>query len=310
MGSPVRTSYVYLQHYLRHPYLWKQLQGGKMRSWGAKSLQESGKRGEPHLVGDGFARIGEGSGTTNVLTGSGVDEAWTSGALLAEGVLELLREKKPFTKENLERTYVARRRQSWLEEEGQVAEKARDGFGHGVVTGLLGMALSGLTKGKINLGPDPVPPQEHFQLLEDWYAGKIPASEVDRLRAECRAKNVPLAPALMKAAGWPELEYDGELLVTHQDALLLGGKVQAPAGYADHVVFLQPAVCERCGTRTCIEICSAQAITPGEGKTPAFDREKCVHCGACLWNCTQALDGEQGNIAFRPGAGGLHSAEN
>ncbi|HEX7488537.1 MAG TPA: 4Fe-4S ferredoxin, partial [Anaeromyxobacteraceae bacterium] len=78
----------------------------------------------------------------------------------------------------------------------------------------------------------------------------------------------------------------------------------------DHVVFLQPAVCERCGTRTCIEICSAQAIAPGEGKTPAFDREKCVHCGACLWNCTQALDGEQGNIAFRPGAGGLHSAEN
>ena len=310
MGSPVRTSYLYLQHYLRHPYLWKQLQGGKMRSWGAKTLQESGKRGEPHLVGDGFARIGEGSGTTNVLTGSGVDEAWTSGALLAEGVLELLQQKQPFTKENLERAYVGRRRQSWLEEEGRVAEKARDGFGRGVVTGFLGMALSGLTKGKINLGPEPVPPQEHFQSLEEWYAGKIPATEVDRLRAECRAKNVPLAPALMKAAGWPELEYDGQLLVTHQDALLMGGKVQAPSGYADHVVFLQPAVCEGCGSRTCIEICSAQAIAPGEGKVPAFDREKCVHCGACLWNCTQALDGEQGNIAFRPAAGGLHSAEN
>ncbi len=310
MGSPVRTSYLYLQHYLRHPYLWKQLQGGKMRSWGAKTLQESGKRGEPHLVGDGFARIGEGSGTTNVLTGSGVDEAWTSGALLAEGVLELLQRKEPFTKENLERAYVARRRQSWLEEEGRVAEKARDGFGRGVVTGFLGMALSGLTHGKINLGPEPVPPQEHFQSLEEWYAGKIPAIEVDRLRAECRAKNVPLAPALMKAAGWPELEYDGQLLVTHQDALLMGGKVQAPSGYADHVVFLQPAVCEGCGARTCIEICSAQAIAPGEGKVPAFDREKCVHCGACLWNCTQALDGEHGNIAFRPAAGGLHSAEN
>ena len=31
---------------------------------------------------------------------------------------------------------------------------------------------------------------------------------------------------------------DGQLLVSHQDALLLGGKVQAPPGYADHVVFL------------------------------------------------------------------------
>ncbi|HSA21161.1 MAG TPA: type II secretion system F family protein, partial [Myxococcota bacterium] len=45
--------------------------------------EESGKLGEPHLAGNGFARIGEGSGSTNVLTGSGVDEAWTTGVQLA-----------------------------------------------------------------------------------------------------------------------------------------------------------------------------------------------------------------------------------
>jgi len=115
----------------------------------------------------------------------------------------------------------------------------------------------------------------------------------------------------MDRSGWPQVPLDGKLLVSHQDALLMGGKVQAPAGYADHVVFLQPAVCECCGSKTCIEICSAQAIAPGEaGGVPAFDREKCVHCGACLWNCTQAIEGERTNIAFRAGAGGLHSAEN
>jgi len=78
LRAPVRTGYRYLQHFLTHPYLWKHLKGGRMRSWGAKSLLESGRRGEPRLAGDGFARIGEGSGSTNVLTGSGVDEAWTS----------------------------------------------------------------------------------------------------------------------------------------------------------------------------------------------------------------------------------------
>ena len=77
--SPTRTSYRYLQHFMLHPYLWRYLEGGKLRSWGAKSLQESGRRGEPFLAGDGYARIGEGSGSTNVLTGSGVDEAWTTG---------------------------------------------------------------------------------------------------------------------------------------------------------------------------------------------------------------------------------------
>ncbi|MGA2603587.1 MAG: 4Fe-4S ferredoxin, partial [Verrucomicrobiia bacterium] len=99
--SPVRTAYRYLQHWMLHPYLWRHLNGGTLRSWGAKTLAESGQRGEPHLVGNGYARIGEGSGSTNVLTGSGVDEAWTTGVQLAEGVIKLLQEKKPFTKENL-----------------------------------------------------------------------------------------------------------------------------------------------------------------------------------------------------------------
>ena len=122
--SPARTSYRYLQHYMQHPYLWRHLRGGKLRSWGAKSLQESGRRAEPRLVGDGYARIGEGSGSTNVLTGSGVDEAWTTGTLLAEGVVELMRAGKPLTRFNLEAAYVDRRRHSWVEIEAQVAAKS------------------------------------------------------------------------------------------------------------------------------------------------------------------------------------------
>ena len=117
----------------------------------------------------------------------------------------------------------------------------------------------------------------------------------------------------MDRCGWPQIPYDGELLVSHQDALLVGGKVQAPPGYANHVVFPHPQVCENCGSRVCIEVCSGEAITPGaDGGVPAFDREKCVHCGACIWNCSQpGADGEEmGNIEFRAGAGGLHSAEN
>jgi electron-transferring-flavoprotein dehydrogenase len=311
--SPARTSYRYLQHYVQHPAIAKYLKGGRMRSWGAKSLQESGRRGEPKLVGDGFARIGEGSGTTNVLTGSGVDEAWASGALLAESVLDLLREGKPFTKENLDATYVARRRASWLDAEAKVAEKSRDGFQKGVVQGMLGMALAGFTKGALHLGTHPVPPHARIRSVEEYYGSRIPRAEIAKIREACAAKGASLHDALMDRAGWPEIQLDGQLLVSHQDALLMGGKVQAPPGYADHVVFVKAELCERCHEKTCIEICSAQAITPGEGGgKPAFDREKCVHCGACIWNCTQPLEpgGERANIEFRAGAGGLHSAEN
>jgi electron-transferring-flavoprotein dehydrogenase len=310
--TPMRTSYRYLQHWMRHPYIWQLVSGGRLRSWGAKTLGESGRRGEPHLAGDGYARIGEGSGTTNVLTGSGVDEAWASGAQLAESVMELLKAGKSFTRDNLEATYVARRRASWLEKEARVAEKSRDGFQKGVVRGMIGMALAGLTQGRFALAGDPPPPYQRIPTIEDYYRGRIPAEEIERLKKECAIKGTSLHGALMQRSGWPAIPYDGQLLVSHQDALLLGGKVQAPPGYADHVDFLYPNLCAACGTKICVEVCSAQAIAPGEGGVPSFDREKCIHCGACRWNCSQPLPGqpERMNIGFRAGTGGLHSAEN
>jgi electron-transferring-flavoprotein dehydrogenase len=310
--SPVRTSYRYLQHWMQHPYVWRHLRGGRLRSWGAKTLQESGRRGEPRLAGDGFVRIGEGSGSTNVLTGSGVDEAWTTGIHAAEGVLELLKAKRPFTKENLEQAYVRRRRRSWVDAEAQAAERARDGFTCGVVSGLVGMALTGLTQGRVAMPGKSLPPAKRLPTIEEYYAGRVPLQEISRIRQECSARGVSLHNALMDRCGWPAIPYDGQLLVSHQDALLMGGKVQAPPGYADHVVFLYPNLCETCGTRVCIEMCSGQAITPGEKATPVFDRDKCVHCGACLWNCavSHPEDAERTTIEFRAGTGGLHSAEN
>jgi electron-transferring-flavoprotein dehydrogenase len=310
--SPVRTAYRYLQHWMQHPYLWRHLEGGRLRSWGAKSLQESGKQGEPWLAGDGYARIGEGSGSTNVLTGSGVDEAWTTGMLLAEGALELLRAGQAFTKENLERAYVARRRASWVEREGRVAERARNGFQRGFVTGLIGMALAGLTNGRLSPGGTPRRPYERVRSIEEYFGGRVTVEEIAQIRRECASTGAGLHDALMDRSGWPRIEHDGELLVSHQDALLIGGKVQAPAGYADHVIFHDPALCQDCRVKLCVDVCSGQAITSTESGVPAFDREKCIHCGACYWNCTQPLPGdpERTNLEFRPGSGGLHSTEN
>jgi len=306
--SPVRTAYRYLQHWMRHPYLWRHLQGATLRSWGAKSLNESGLAAQPAVVGDGFARIGEGSGSTNALTGSGVDEAWTTGSQLAEAVVSLLREGKPLSRENLEKTYLAKRHGSWVEREGRVARRARDGFTSGFLRGLIGMGLAGFTAGRLAW-----PAKKHTspKSLEEYYRGRLTAAQIEEARQQAAAAGLPLHDLLMRLAGWPEIEYDGKLLVSHQDALLLGGKVQGAPGYADHVAFLYPNLCEQCGVQLCVEICSGQALTPGENGVPAFDREKCVHCGACVWSCPQRLpDGTRGNIQLRAAAGGLHSAEN
>ncbi len=308
--SPVRTAYRYLQHYIQHPYLWQYLKGGTLKSWGAKSLQESGRNGEPILAGNGFARIGEGSGSTNVLAGSGVDEAWTTGVQLAESVLELLEAKRPFTRENLEQTYIRRRRSSWVDREARIAAESRNGFQLGVITGMIGMAVAGITRGKLFVDWPSKPLPESTCALEQLYQSRISSVDMKQMQEECAASGSSLHDCIMDRCGWPEIPLDGKLLISHQDALLMGGSVQAMPGYADHVVFLHPELCRNCEPKLCVEMCSGQAITRGENGVPAFDREKCVYCGACLWNCRKSADGEHGNIEFRAGAGGLHSTFN
>jgi len=300
--SPVRTAYRYLQHFMLHPYLWLHLQGGTLKSWGAKSLQESGRHGEPFLAGNGYARIGEGSGSTNVLANSGVDEAWTTGVQLAEAVVELLENNKPFTRQNLEQAYVRRRRESWVDKESRAAADARNGFQHGVVAGLIGTVLAGFTGGTVSFGTSSK--RQAASSLRSYFASRIPAAELRKLQEECAQQGSSLHDRIMDLCGWPQIPVDGKLLISQQDALLMGGSVQASPGYANHVTFICPEVCQKCEAKLCVEMCSGQAITRGEKDIPAFDREKCVYCGACLWNCND------GNIDFRTGAGGLHSALN
>jgi electron-transferring-flavoprotein dehydrogenase len=307
LGDPARTVYRYLQHFIQHPALWRHLKGGTLRSWGAKSLDESGQHGEPFLVGDGYARIGEGSGSTNMLAGSGVDEAWTTGVQLAESTIELLRNGRGFTQENLAETYEKRRRASWVEQNARNAMNARNGFHLGFVPGLIGMALAGMTGGAVSLGAK-IPPA-HNQIKK----GRV-ESQKEMKRREAAMVAVedgrPLHDAIMSARGWPEIVFDGKLLVSQQDALLMGGKVQAMPGFADHVVFRDAGLCIQCEDKTCIAMCSGQALTLGSEGVPLFEREKCVHCGGCLWNCSQTTAEGFTNIEFRSGAGGFHSAEN
>jgi len=307
MGDPKRTAYRYLQHYIQHPLFWPHLKDGTLRSWGAKSLEESGLHGEPFLSGDGYARIGEGSGAMNMLTGSGVDESWATGSQLGEAVLELLHDGRLFTQRNLAETYEKRRRASGVERGARQAKNARNGFHGGFVRGMIGMGLAGLTRGILSLPAHIPPAPKQIRPFSATIAGGLSAQEAASGSID---PHRPLHDALMSLRGWPEIAFDGKLLITHQDALLMGGKVQAAPGFADHVIFLDRKRCVPCEEKTCIAMCSGQAITLGADGAPDFEREKCVHCGACLWNCAHSPDGERSSIEFQAGSGGLHSGEN
>jgi electron-transferring-flavoprotein dehydrogenase len=234
MSDPSRTAYRYLQHYIQHPALWRVPEDGTLRSWGAKSLEESGRHGEPFLSGDGFARIGEGSGSTNMLTGSGVDEAWTTGTQLGEAVLELLRAGQAFHARRIwpdlrsppPRKLGRARRARSGERPQRISRRRRQRHDRHGAGGTDAWSSSRSSRTFLRAQTDsPFAPGAHEpHAVKEAGAG--------RQRWASR-----LHDALLTVRGWPEIPFDGRLLVTQQDALLMGGKVQAMPGFADHVVF-------------------------------------------------------------------------
>ncbi len=119
-------------------------------------------------------------------------------------------------------------------------------------------------------------------------------------------KEPSLHDLVMDRCGWPQIPFDGKLLISQQDALLMGGSVQAPPGYANHVIFVRPEFCQDCEPKLCVEMCSGQAITRGENSVPG------VRSGEMrlLRRVSVELPPSRENVEFRAGAGGLHSALN
>ena len=307
LGDPSRTAYRYLQHYMQHPELWRYLKGGTLRSWGAKSLEESGNHGEPFLAGDGFARIGEGSGSTNVLTGSGVDEAWTTGTQLADAVIELLRAGKPSPRRISAPPTRRGAAQAGWSARREEAKNARNGFHHGLVPGMIGMALAGLTHGKLSLrGTIPSAHEQIRPFSPDDVAGVDPRKPSGwRRRAHRRTSAARCADDRARLAGD---RFDGRLLVTQQDALLMGGKVQAMPGFADHVVFRDPKFAPSARRRPASPCARAGHYAGREGGSPSSARSACTAARAC-GTAPNASASTPISISA-PAPADLHSAEN
>ncbi|MBK8476821.1 MAG: hypothetical protein IPL39_11085 [Opitutaceae bacterium] len=172
--SPARTAHRCLQHWVRHPYLWRHLEGGHCVP-GCRALGESGRRGEPtswETATPASAR----APAPPTSSGSGVDQAWAADPARGR-VIGLLQGRQALAKENLAATYVARRRARLWVDKGKPhrRKKSRDGFTRGVVSGLIGMGLTGLTKGVLNFPfGKALPPHKRLPSIERYYRGKIP----------------------------------------------------------------------------------------------------------------------------------------
>ncbi len=153
MGDPSRTAYRYLQHYIQHPALWRYLKDGTLRSWGAKSLAGVGqaRRAVPdrRWIRAHRRRLRQHQHAHQLRRGRSVDHRRAArrggaGAAARGASPSRRRTSTPPTLRAATRVGWSARREE--------AKNARNGFHGGLVRGLIGMALAGLTHGKLSLG--------------------------------------------------------------------------------------------------------------------------------------------------------------
>ncbi|MDP6849834.1 MAG: electron transfer flavoprotein-ubiquinone oxidoreductase [Planctomycetota bacterium] len=135
-----------MQQWKTHPALSALLKGGKLQSYGAKTVPEGGLHSMLPLFGDGFLHIGDSAGFLNAQRLKGLHLAVKSGALAAEVAGSAISEED-FSSHSLSR-FEQRFQASWAYQELYSVRNFRAGFQRGFFKGVLGAAIGSLSKGK------------------------------------------------------------------------------------------------------------------------------------------------------------------
>ena len=135
-----------LQELKKHPLFKKQLEGGEIQEWGAKTIPEGGFYSLPNkLHGDGLLIIGDSAGLVNVPALKGIHYAIQSGMFAARAIFKALKEKT-YSSEIL-KLYDEWLRESYVIEDLKKVRNMRMAFKKGLYRGLFKASLMTLTGG-------------------------------------------------------------------------------------------------------------------------------------------------------------------
>jgi len=135
-----------LQRLKAHPFVARTLEGGRLVSYGAKTIAEGGWFAMPVPSGDGFIIIGEAAGILDSMKLKGIDLAMKSGMLAAETICEALAADD--TSAKMLAAYDKRLRESWVGRAMWRARNFHQGFHKGIVPGMIHATLQFVTGGR------------------------------------------------------------------------------------------------------------------------------------------------------------------
>ncbi len=310
--SPVRTAYRYLQHFIQHPYSVALSEGRAAAFLGREVAAGIGQAGRAVSGGRRLRahrrRLGKHQRAHRLGRGRGLDHRY---AACRSGDRTFERGPKPFTREvNLEATYVAAA--------GKAGWSGKAGLPNGPATGSrkepyagwLGWRWQGFRAaawpGRESRGQ----PGNVWARWRSSSADRISGGRDPSLREECARLSKPLHDALMERCGWPanrirravDRDPAGRSVAGGQGAG--AGGLRRPRGFPI--------------SRTLRNLRYADLRRGLLGRSDSSRRRQAVRrstaksastAGRALWNCSRETP-QGGNIAFRAGAGGLHSSEN
>ncbi len=264
--NPATDPHRLFQQYKLHPRIAAFLKGGKMVSYGAKSLPEGGLYSMPRMYGDGFLIVGDSAGYMNSMRLKGIHLALRSGMLAAETAFQCLL-KGDFSARSTQQ-YDTAFRADWMHEEMRSCRNFHQGFSKGRLFGLANAGFAQLFGGKGFLFADAMSGKaghEYMREIGEYFGGRgKPAQD--------------------------KLPQDGTLTFDKLTDVYNSGTIHEE-DQPCHLVVTQPDLCStRCVEEfgnPCQHFCPAAVYEmeekPGtrHGIDLKINASNCVHCKTC-----------------------------
>ncbi|HVP38524.1 MAG TPA: electron transfer flavoprotein-ubiquinone oxidoreductase [Candidatus Saccharimonadales bacterium] len=258
--NPLTSPHLMLQLFKTHPLVKGLLDGGKMVSYGAKAIPESGLFSMPRMAFPGGLLCGDSAAWLNPMRLKGIHLAIKSGMLAAETIFEALL-RDDFGAGVLA-GYERRFRQSWAYRELHGVRNFHQGFEGGLWAGLLNSGIQMFTGGGLGDRHNRHAGHERMRRLAEYGPGGPPRTE---------------------------LKFDGTLTFDRLTDVYNSGTTHEE-NQPCHLVVRDTEICAtRCREEfgnPCQHFCPAQVYemeqNPERGRLELkINASNCVHCKTC-----------------------------
>ncbi len=259
--DPALDPHLCFQQFKTHPLITGMLKGAKLAHYGAKAIPEGGYYSIPKSSMNGGLIIGDSAGLLNSQRLKGIHLAMKSGLLAAETLLEALL-KKDFSEATLA-GYERRVKASWVEKELFPVRNFRQGFEHGLFSGVVNAGLQSLTGGR------------------GWKDPLLSRAGHERMR---KLMDDDLARATVLPPG-----ANGELAVSKATDIYFSS-IKHEEDQPTHLLISDYDICnQRCRgeyDNPCVRFCPAHVYEmvereDGKGKRLQLNPSNCIHCKTC-----------------------------